>query len=368
MSTRTPSLTASQRAATDRYSVSSSICGTSLAKSEYEASAADLAEDLAAGQHSNINVLNAEESQLCDMELNDDEEGWQTKGGKKRKKTDSNSSKSTDTVTHSPKVTEGLTVIFVSTVENQLIAALSSLKLSSALEQMCPECILEVRPNKRLNLIAVDTRNGQTTRTLLACSELCGMKVRAYEPVSRHYAVGVITDVDPSLSEVEIEQNVRSPEGRVARLRRLGKSTAYLYSRNAPYSAESVARMDIERRLASDLLFVAAAETYMRATLSVRRKKSVSTVDNLTLPHLHPAPNGRKKARLATTHVNMPMIFVLQGQLSNSLRQPTQLKMVNPLQAHRKEGMIPSRSVMSALWITLQHFIKKAKRRKENLN
>ncbi|KAG0420896.1 hypothetical protein HPB47_003190 [Ixodes persulcatus] len=200
------------------------------------------------------------------MELNDDEEGWQTKGGKKRKKTDSNSSKSTDTVTHSPKVTEGLTVIFVSTVENQLIAALSSLKLSSALEQMCPECILE----------------------------LCGMKVRAYEPVPRHYAVGVITDVDPALSEVEIEQNVRSPEGRVARLRRLGKSTAYLYSRNAPYSAESVARMDIERRLASDLLFVAAAETYMRATLSVRRKKSVPTVDNLTLPHLHPAPNGRK--------------------------------------------------------------------------
>lgn len=226
MSTRTPSLTASQRAATDRYSVSSSICGTSLAKSEYEASAAYLAEDLAAGQHSNINVLNAEESQLCDMELNDDEEGWQTKGGKKRKKTDSNSSKSTDTVTHWPKVTEGLTVIFVSTVENQLIAALSSLKLSSALEQMCPECILEVRPNKRLNLIAVDTRNGQTTRTLLACSELCGMKVRAYEPVPRHYAVGVITDVDPALSEVEIEQNVRSPEGRVARLRRLGKSTA----------------------------------------------------------------------------------------------------------------------------------------------
>ncbi|KAG0418586.1 hypothetical protein HPB47_004736 [Ixodes persulcatus] len=122
--------------------------------------------------------------------------------------------------------------------------------------------------------------------------------------------------------------------------------------------------MDIEKRLASDLLFVAAAETYMRATPSVRRKKSVSTVDNLTLPLLHPAPTGRKKARLATTHVNMPLIFVLQGQLSNSLRQPTQLKMVSPIQARRKEGMIPSRSLMTALWITLQHFSKKAKRPK----
>ncbi|KAG0425460.1 hypothetical protein HPB47_027373 [Ixodes persulcatus] len=305
-----PSLAASQRAATDQYSETSQLVNSQISTYRTPRS------------HSSVT--------------------WSSMTMKK-------AGIPKEHATHSPKVTEGLIVIFVSTVEHQLIATLSSLKLSIALEQMCPECILEVRPNKRLNLIAVDTHNGQTTRTLLVCFELCGMKVRAYEPVPRHYAIGVITDVDTALSEVQIERK-------------------FLYSRNAPYSAESVACMDIEKRLASDLLFVAAAETYMRATPSVRRKKSVSTVDNLTLPLLQPARNGRKKARLATTRVNVPLIFVLQGQLSNSLRQPTQLKVVSPLQAHRKEGMNPSRSVMSALRIMLQQLSKKAKRRREHLN
>ncbi|KAG0437546.1 hypothetical protein HPB47_017390 [Ixodes persulcatus] len=84
-----------------------------------------------------------------------------------------------------------------------------------------PECILEIRYNSHLNLVAVDVRNGQTTRGLLRCTELCGIKVRAYEPPPRHCATGVIKDVDTTLTDEEITNNLRSPENRVARLRRL---------------------------------------------------------------------------------------------------------------------------------------------------
>ncbi|KAG0418769.1 hypothetical protein HPB47_004605 [Ixodes persulcatus] len=71
-----------------------------------------------------------------------------------------------------------------------------------------PECILEIRYNSRLNLVAVDVRNGQTTRGLLRCTELCGIKVRAYEPLPRHCATGVIKDVDTTLTDEEITNNL----------------------------------------------------------------------------------------------------------------------------------------------------------------
>ncbi|KAG0419587.1 hypothetical protein HPB47_004005 [Ixodes persulcatus] len=207
MATGTPSLTASQKTPTERYSMPPSTCGSSIAELENEASITNLAEVRAPDHVPHISPPNAE-MLTSDMEIADTDQGewYDAKTSKKRKK-NSSSSKSGDTVTNSPTTTVGLTVIFVPAVENQKITAISSLKLSVALEQMCPECIQEIRPNSRLNLIAVDTRNGQTTRALLACTQICGLKVRAYEPVPRHFAVGVIKDVDTSLSDAEIEQH-----------------------------------------------------------------------------------------------------------------------------------------------------------------
>ncbi|KAG0436899.1 hypothetical protein HPB47_017709 [Ixodes persulcatus] len=225
MATATPSLTASQKTPTERYSMPPSTCGSSIAELENEASVTNLAEVRAPDHGLHISPPNAE-ILTSDMEIADTDQGewYDAKTSKKRKK-NFRSSKSGDTVTNSPTTTVGLTVIFVPAVENQKITAISSLKLSVALEQLCPECIHEIRPNSRLNLIAVDTRNGQTTRALLACTQICSLKVRAYEPVPRHFAVGVIKDVDTSLSDAEIEQHMRSPEGRVARIRRLGQSS-----------------------------------------------------------------------------------------------------------------------------------------------
>ncbi|KAG0444806.1 hypothetical protein HPB47_013360, partial [Ixodes persulcatus] len=225
MATATPSLTASQKTPTERYSMPPSTCGSSIAELENEASVTNLAEVRAPDHGLHISAPNAG-MLTSDMEIADPDQGeWYDAKTSKKRKNNSSSSKSGDTVTNSPTTTVGLTVIFVPAVENQKITAISSLKLSVALEQLCPECIHEINPNSRLNLIAVDTRNGQTTRALLACTQIRGLKVRAYEPIPRHFAVGVIKDVDTSLSDAKIEQHMRSLEGRVARIRRLGQSS-----------------------------------------------------------------------------------------------------------------------------------------------
>lgn len=143
----------------------------------------------------------------------------------KRKKGDERSSPGSDggSTVCSIRVTTP-TVIFSPAHPNILITKLSSLKVSRALELLCPECIMEVRFNYRLNLIAVDTRNSQTSGTLLKCTELCGIPVKVYSAFPRPCAIGIIRDVDDDLSEDDIAQHLRSPETRVMRILRLGKS------------------------------------------------------------------------------------------------------------------------------------------------
>lgn len=64
----------------------------------------------------------------------------------------------------------------------------------------------------------MDTRNGQTARALLGCTELCGVKILAYESLSRYYATRVIRDVDTTLTDAQVADKLRSPENRFARL------------------------------------------------------------------------------------------------------------------------------------------------------
>lgn len=167
-------------------------------------------------------------SDIADMDAEDNASGkWHTvKSTRKRQKQGSSTSSSTVHLSGNgtaSRSTESLTVIFTSNKPDQIITTLGSLKISQALEKLCPECIIEVRVNDRLNVIAVDTRNGQTTRTLLNCTSICGLKVTAYEPSSRSAAVGVIRDVETNLSDAEITENIRSTV-RITRLRRLGAS------------------------------------------------------------------------------------------------------------------------------------------------
>ncbi|KAG0438852.1 hypothetical protein HPB47_016845, partial [Ixodes persulcatus] len=121
-----------------------------------------------------------------DLQITDDQEGFILITNKKRRhSSDSVISKST---IQTPEHPVGLTVIFSPTNPEQSLMKLNMNKVSDAFELHCPECILMVRPNKRLNLIAVDTRNSLATKALLQLTKLCGMDVRAHEPGPRSAA------------------------------------------------------------------------------------------------------------------------------------------------------------------------------------
>ncbi|KAG0410166.1 hypothetical protein HPB47_012720 [Ixodes persulcatus] len=184
MSLKSSSLHSNHMAATERYSLPSSICGDSISASEADNNSMN--GNPAVGPTLEHQDATTSQQRVIippdDMNMSDiDDEGWTpAKTSKKRKKPSSNSSSSTGTIRTGTLMTEGLTVIFVPAAEDNLITSLSSLKVSDALNLLCPECIIEIRYNRRLNLIAVDTRNGQTTRALLDCKKLCGIPVKTY--------------------------------------------------------------------------------------------------------------------------------------------------------------------------------------------
>lgn len=62
------------------------------------------------------------------------------------------------------KVLLSLTAIFMPRMVGQMFIGFTSINVFTSLEQNHPECIVEVRYNPRVNLIAVDNCNGMTTR------------------------------------------------------------------------------------------------------------------------------------------------------------------------------------------------------------
>ncbi|KAH9369301.1 hypothetical protein HPB48_012377 [Haemaphysalis longicornis] len=76
----------------------------------------------------------------------------------------------------------GLTVIFKPIKEAQIITKFNPLAMKDGLESMAPEGVLQVCPNHRLNLLAVDTRNIDSTKCLLKVTSIAGIPVKAYEP------------------------------------------------------------------------------------------------------------------------------------------------------------------------------------------
>ncbi|KAM7298786.1 uncharacterized protein ISCGN_019355 [Ixodes scapularis] len=176
------------------------------------------AHDTASKFWASESVANSSETgvEIIDESNTNNEEWNKARSRKHSHKTLSESASSSETVRKQPNVSEGLTVIFVATKPDQKLATLSSLRLSNALEKLCPECILQIRPNERLNVVAFDVRNGQTTRTLLKCPKLCGVSVRAYQSLEGPTSIGVIKNVGAELSDPEILENLRS-DGRIAR-------------------------------------------------------------------------------------------------------------------------------------------------------
>lgn len=107
---------------------------------------------------------------------------------------------------------------------SKIITRYNPLALKEGLESLAPDGVLQVRPNYRLNLLAIDTRNADATERLLKISSIAGVRVQAYEPRPSNCGVGVIRGVTTDLSNSDILSalRVRVP---VKSARRLGKTS-----------------------------------------------------------------------------------------------------------------------------------------------
>ncbi|KAL1479256.1 hypothetical protein MTO96_051996 [Rhipicephalus appendiculatus] len=116
-----------------------------------------------------------------------------------------------------------LTIIFKPRNPEQVITRFNPLALKAAFEEAAPDGVLQVRPNERLNLLAVDTRNADASERLLKISSIAGVLVQAYEPRPSNCGVGVIKGVPVDLDQAEILAALlqRAP---VRSVRRLGTS------------------------------------------------------------------------------------------------------------------------------------------------
>ncbi|KAG0415265.1 hypothetical protein HPB47_007541 [Ixodes persulcatus] len=157
-------------------------------------------------------------------ELDDSSEGFQFPKRRKRPSTAINSVSSGATViTATAPLQPTLTVILKPTDPDKSLAKINPLKISEKLEMTAPDGVILVRPNRRLNLLAIDCRNTESTKALLKLESIRGIPVQAYAPHSREAAKGVIYGVQEDISDVQLESSVRATAP-VLCLRRFGKS------------------------------------------------------------------------------------------------------------------------------------------------
>lgn len=162
---------------------------------------------------------------LSDSLIEDTEGPFQEVTCRKKRRCSSRNSGSSDaTIVTLTEPTVGLVVLFTPLNPDVSIDSIDSVRVSNTLETLVPSCVIEARFNRRKNLLAVDTRNGQTTRVLLGLTTLCGMKVRAFEPRGKVSSVGIVRNVDIALSDAEIVGALRSSVS-IRCVRRLGKSS-----------------------------------------------------------------------------------------------------------------------------------------------
>ncbi|KAG0417852.1 hypothetical protein HPB47_005297 [Ixodes persulcatus] len=118
----------------------------------------------------------------------DDEEFISVKARRKRKR--KIESASDEESRKKAIVALGLTVIFAPQDPTILLNKLNGLKLTEALNSHAPTEVGEIRCNKRLNILAVDTRNQESAASLLRIRKLVGIAVRAYEPRNSEHCRG----------------------------------------------------------------------------------------------------------------------------------------------------------------------------------
>ncbi|KAG0409914.1 hypothetical protein HPB47_012969, partial [Ixodes persulcatus] len=159
--------------------------------------------------------------------------------GTKRHYPSQGSGSSEKTIITQTKPTVGLVVLFTPVDGDVRIDSINSVRLTSTLKTLVPSCVIEVRFNRRKNLLANDTQNGQTTRTLLGQTTFCGMKVSAFELREKASSVGIVRDIDSTLSDSAIVGVLRSTVS-IRNVRPIGKSTTIRVKFASPTLSEHV--------------------------------------------------------------------------------------------------------------------------------
>ncbi|CAN7947217.1 unnamed protein product [Ixodes pacificus] len=161
-----------------------------------------------------------------------DDEGFilqLSKKAKKRRHGAQSTSSSSSTIISIENKSPALTVIYMPIDQTKIITKLNELKLTELLESHAPASVIQIRPNYRLNLLSVDTRNMAASSSLLKVSSLLGIPVRAFEPRSPAQATGVIKGIDATIkidSKDTIAQLRSSDNTPVISARRLGTSAS----------------------------------------------------------------------------------------------------------------------------------------------
>lgn len=117
----------------------------------------------------------------------------------------------------------GLTVIVKPKDGGQLISKINPLKLHEKLDSIYPDGITSVRPNHRLNLLALDTRNTEATKAFLGLTCIGKVSVQTYEPRSTESSVGIIRGVSTDISDADLQTAIRGTVP-AKHVRRLGTS------------------------------------------------------------------------------------------------------------------------------------------------
>lgn len=141
----------------------------------------------------------------------------------KRKRKDSNSTTSDCTIITGQAPKHGLVVVLKPRDPTTLITKINPLKLREKLESVSSEGLIRVRPNPRLNLLALDTRNSAATKDFLGLTCIGKIAVQAYEPRPSDSSVGIIYGVSTEISDADL-QTAFCATTPVQTVRRLGSS------------------------------------------------------------------------------------------------------------------------------------------------
>lgn len=104
-----------------------------------------------------------------------------------------------------------------------LITKTNPLKLHEKLRSILPGGLIQVHPNQRLNLLALDTRDTAATKHLLGLTCIGIVEVQAHEPRSNDDSVGIIQGMSTEISYSGLRTAVRATTP-IQNARRLGFS------------------------------------------------------------------------------------------------------------------------------------------------